>query len=47
MPEKIDLSDIKQRDELFVDFITKLLDIDPYRRLSAEEALNHEWLNTN
>ena len=26
------------------DFISKLLEMDPKKRLSASEALNHEWL---
>lgn len=29
---------------LFTDFITKLLTIDPKKRLSAEEALEHPWI---
>ena len=36
-----------QQDEervLFVDFVTKLLTIDPDKRLSAEEALEHPWI---
>ena len=36
--------EIKCQDKLFVDFLEKLLVIDPSRRLSAQEALNHEWL---
>ena len=26
------------------DLITKLLQVDPEKRLSIEEALNHEWI---
>jgi len=38
------MSEIQEKDALFLDFVMKLLDIDPGRRLSADEALNHEWL---
>ena len=44
IPQKIDLFDIESQDPMFLDFVLKLLDVDPTRRLSAEEALNHEWL---
>jgi len=29
---------------MFVDFVSKLLAIDPELRLSAEEALKHPWI---
>ena len=44
IPQKIDLFDIESQDPMFLDFVLKLLDVDPTRRLSADEALNHEWL---
>ena len=31
-------------DEVFGDFVGGLLDLDPERRTTAEEALEHEWL---
>eukprot|EP01062_Namystynia_karyoxenos_P008607 TRINITY_DN1302_c1_g1_i1.p1 TRINITY_DN1302_c1_g1~~TRINITY_DN1302_c1_g1_i1.p1 ORF type:complete len:916 (+),score=293.71 TRINITY_DN1302_c1_g1_i1:139-2886(+) len=31
-------------DELFVDFVSRLLDVDPERRPTAAEALQHPWL---
>uniref|UniRef100_A0A7S3KIB6 Protein kinase domain-containing protein n=1 Tax=Euplotes crassus TaxID=5936 RepID=A0A7S3KIB6_EUPCR len=31
-------------DPLFVDFLSKTLDVDPEKRLSASEALKHPWL---
>ena len=35
----------KVDDELFIDFLTGLLQIDPDLRLSAKEALNHPWIS--
>jgi len=32
---------------LFVDFVSKLLTIDPDRRPSATEALNHPWITSS
>jgi hypothetical protein len=32
VPERIRLDDIRGRDELFLDFVLKLLNIDPDRR---------------
>ena len=40
---------LKQRmacdDEQFVDFVRWLLEIDPMKRPTAKEALNHPWLS--
>jgi len=42
---------LKQRigndDELFIDFVRWLLEIDPMRRPTAKEALNHPWLTSD
>ncbi|KAL7544999.1 hypothetical protein ACHAWF_008369 [Thalassiosira exigua] len=38
------LSEDDKKRALFVDFVSKLLTIDPDRRLSAAEALNHPWI---
>lgn len=43
VPEVIDLYEILNEDEVFIDFQKGLLDLDPYKRLSAKEALSHEW----
>jgi len=32
---------------LFVDFVSKLLTIDPDARVSAAEALNHPWITSS
>ena len=45
VPKKTSLrSRLHCDDELFLDFLRALLDIDPYRRLSAKEALQHPWM---
>ena len=36
--------EIKVQEELFVDFVEKLLIIDPTKRFSARQALDHDWL---
>mmetsp|Transcript_6459 Transcript_6459/g.5551 ORF Transcript_6459/g.5551 Transcript_6459/m.5551 type:complete len:201 (-) Transcript_6459:32-634(-) len=33
-------------DPLFVSFLSQLLEVDPEKRLSSTEALNHPWLTT-
>ena len=33
------------QDDLFVDFVSQTLQIDPQKRLSAEQALRHPWLD--
>eukprot|EP01102_Stenamoeba_stenopodia_P008153 TRINITY_DN2318_c0_g1_i2.p1 TRINITY_DN2318_c0_g1~~TRINITY_DN2318_c0_g1_i2.p1 ORF type:complete len:542 (+),score=111.83 TRINITY_DN2318_c0_g1_i2:322-1947(+) len=46
-PKKTSLKHrLKVPDELFIDFISKLLILSPSERLSASEALNHPWLNS-
>jgi len=35
---------VKTDDQLFLDFLRQLLTIDPAKRLSATEALQHPWL---
>ncbi len=35
---------LKTDDENFVDFVRKLLEIDPSKRPTAKEAMNHPWL---
>ena len=35
------------RDELFLDFVRSLLEINPLRRPTALEALNHPWLSSS
>lgn len=38
-------TDGRTRDnELFLDFVRRLLDLDPLRRVTAAEALQHPWL---
>lgn len=45
IPKKTHLrARLKTDDPFFVDFISKLLDIDPDKRLSAKEALAHPFL---
>lgn len=34
------------RDELFLDFVSRCLELDPAKRWSASEALQHEWIKT-
>ncbi|XP_018514254.2 uncharacterized protein LOC103866978 isoform X3 [Brassica rapa] len=34
-------------DELFLDFVRSLLEINPLRRPTALEALNHPWLSSS
>ena len=43
LPEVIDLYEVLNEDEVFINFLKGLLDLDPYKRLSAKEALNHAW----
>ena len=44
--EKSDLKKVLEcDDELFIDFLSKLLTVDPIYRPSANEALKHAWLN--
>jgi hypothetical protein len=31
-------------DDLFLDFVIKALEIDPERRFSASEAMEHPWI---
>lgn len=38
--------EIRCQEQLFVDFLEKLLVIDPTKRFSAKQALEHEWLKT-
>ena len=38
---------ISSEDELFVDFLKSLLQVDPQKRINAEEALSHPWLVSN
>ncbi|KAB7503646.1 Dual specificity tyrosine-phosphorylation-regulated kinase 2 [Armadillidium nasatum] len=46
-PGSKDLASIlKSPDSLFVDFISKCLDWDPSQRLTPDEALQHEWLQS-
>eukprot|EP01117_Protostelium_nocturnum_P006022 TRINITY_DN2166_c0_g1_i2.p1 TRINITY_DN2166_c0_g1~~TRINITY_DN2166_c0_g1_i2.p1 ORF type:complete len:972 (+),score=355.90 TRINITY_DN2166_c0_g1_i2:97-3012(+) len=46
-PKKTSLSArLKCEDPGFVDFLSKLLIVNPDKRLSARDALNHEWLNS-
>lgn len=43
--EKFRKIDSKRKQQImFTDFVTKLLTIDPYGRPTAEEALNHPWM---
>jgi len=45
VPKKSNLKDrLRTEDIYFLDFVHNLLQIDPYKRLSAEEALQHPWL---
>jgi len=39
-------NEFKQCSELVLDFIRKLLVVDPKKRLSAADALNHPWFAT-
>jgi len=32
-------------DPFFLDFVRKLLEINPQKRLTAKEALDHPWLS--
>jgi len=32
---------------MFVDFVSKLFNIDPDARLSAADALNHPWITSS
>lgn len=41
------LSDDDKKRGLFVDFVSKLLTIDPDARPSAAEALNHPWITSS
>jgi serine/threonine protein kinase len=45
VPKKSNLKDrMRTNDIFFLDFVRNLLHLDPYRRFSAEEALEHPWL---
>ena len=45
IPKKTNLRNrLKTHDENFIEFIRKLLEIDPSKRLSAKEAMNHPWI---
>ena len=45
VPKKTSLKKrIRCDDENFLDFLKKLLTVDPNLRLSAKEALKHKWL---
>ena len=45
VPKKSNLKDrLRTNDIFFLDFVRNLLLLDPYRRFSAEDALNHPWL---
>ena len=35
---------MRTTDENFLDFLTQLLQLDPQKRPTAEEALRHPWL---
>lgn len=35
----------KQISPLAMDFIQRILEVDPAKRMSASEALQHKWLN--
>ena len=35
---------VPSEDELFLDFVIKCLEIDPERRFSASEAMEHPWI---
>ena len=39
-----DYSPFLIEDELFLDFVMKCLEIDPERRFSASEAMEHPWI---
>ena len=41
------LSNDDKHRALFVNFVSKLLTIDPDRRPSAAEALNHPWIESS
>merc|ERR1712194_622484 len=41
------LSEEDEKRAQFVDFVSKLLTIDPDARLSAAEALNHPWITSS
>ncbi|XP_010554665.1 PREDICTED: dual specificity tyrosine-phosphorylation-regulated kinase 2-like isoform X2 [Tarenaya hassleriana] len=46
IPEELALEDrLQDSDTLFVDFLRKLLEINPLRRPSASHALTHPWLS--
>jgi serine/threonine protein kinase len=45
VPKKTTLKNrIRSDDDLFVDFIRALVEIDPLKRVSAAEALEHPFL---
>jgi serine/threonine protein kinase len=45
VPKKTTLKQrLKSDDVQFIDFVKNLLDIDPAKRFSAEEAMKHPWL---
>ena len=41
------LSEDDKKRALFVDFVSKLLTVDPDSRPSAAEALNHPWITSS
>lgn len=45
IPDSKKLEDIVPcQDQLFLEFIKACIELDPERRMSAKEALNHPWL---
>lgn len=46
IPQETSLEDhLQVSDELFLDFVRSLLEINPQKRPTASEALQHPWLH--